>query len=342
MLVDLNLFLQSVQAALVNQQYKHAQFLLDFAIKLVESHLYTSSLRFFDVGLGLHPGQKRTTNEDCVLALGGMLPDGQRFVLSIVSDGMGGHENGLEAAHMTTQTILEHVFPFVYVDNSAGIQWELVLAEGIRLANRAIYLRNQSLEQQLAGMQEPVETSQIRRMGATVTAVIVVEQRAYIANVGDSRTYLYAPNAGLTKVTQDHSVVARYLADGIIEDEEEIYTHPERNKVTRSVGTFASVEVDTFINPLKPEAILLLCSDGLWEMMRPREIEKVLACPWATARHMALQFVHLANVNGGSDNIGCSVIQMQQRIDISALATTVLDPISALARLVPPPPSHAS
>lgn len=330
MFVDISLFLQNVYAALVNQQYRHAQFLLECVIKLAEGQAGFSSPPPFDVGVGLHRGRVREDNEDCVLALNGVLADTRHFGLYVVCDGMGGHVHGQDAAHLAIQTILEHVFPLITRETVPS--GEHLLAKSVQQANRAIYLQNKSMEQPSVASGVPVNTSKIHRMGTTVTAVLVLDETAYVANVGDSRTYIY--NQSLSRITRDHSLVAQLLADGILQEEEEIYTHPHRNRITRALGAEPSVQVDTFVVPLRGNEILLLCSDGLWEMTRDRKIEEVLSSSWATASSMTNQLVKIANEGGGADNIGCIVIQLQKRTDISAMETAILDPVGALTRLV--------
>lgn len=325
--VNMSLLLQNVQAALLNQQHRHAHFLLDYAIKLAGNGSDSPSISPLDVGIALHRGNVRQDNEDCVLAFQGTLSKTQEaFGLFIVCDGMGGHASGQEAAHLALQTILEHIFPSL-MNYSVLSNWQLILANSIRRANQVIYAQNQ-LQQQSPVLREMAVreqiTSQMSMMGTTVTAALLLGSEAYIANVGDSRTYLYAEETGLRRVTRDHSFVAELLAKGFI-TEEEIYTHRQRNQITRALGTSASVEVDTFVVPLQEGTILLLCSDGLWEMTRDHKIEKMLASPGADASTMANQLVQLANNGGGRDNIGGIVIQVQQVTERRQAVTDVLN-----------------
>lgn len=324
MTVNMSLFLQNVHAAFSNQQYQHGTFLLEYAIHLAEKNTLPPSCPSLDVAIGLHQGRVRTGNEDCVLALTGTIPETQEiFGLFVVCDGMGGHIHGQEAAHLAIRTLLEQLFP-VLERATVPFNGERILTEAIQQANSAIYLRNQSSTMG----RESITTSQIDSMGTTITAVLLLGETAYVANIGDSRTYLY--DQRLSRITRDHSLVARCLADGVLE-EEEIYSHPQRNQITRAIGTAPSVEVDTFVISLQKHALLLLCSDGLWEMTRDHKIEAVLASPWADAPTMAHRLVQIANEGGGDDNISCIVIQLQRRVDISRMETTTLDPAVVLS-----------
>jgi serine/threonine protein phosphatase PrpC len=332
MSVDMSLFLQNVHVALANQQYQHATFLLDYAITQASKEGWSSACSSLDVSIGLHRGRVREANEDCLFAMSGIFPQAHRSGLYVVCDGMGGHVRGQEAAHLAIQTIVEALLLQI-VANPPHVQWEHLLADALQQANRAIYLRNHSLELQSIAHAAPVNTSQISHMGTTVTAVLLCDQTAYVANVGDSRTYLY--DQSLSKITTDHSLVAQLLADGLLQ-EEDIYVHPQRNQITRALGAEPSVQVDTFVVPLHGREILLLCSDGLWEMTRDRTIEAILASSWANASAMAHRLVQMANENGGADNIGCIVIQLQRQTDTSSLETMRIDPVAALNRLVMP------
>jgi protein phosphatase len=152
--------------------------------------------------------------------------------------------------------------------------------------------------------------SDARGLGSTVTAVLVANGRAYIANVGDSRTYLLR-NHHLQRITRDHSLVARLVEAGQIEPEE-VYDHPNRNLIYRSLGAGkAEVEVDIFTEALQPGDILLLCSDGLWEMVRDPEIEAVLE-ETPDLDKACEQLIERANENGGEDNITAILVRCDE------------------------------
>jgi protein phosphatase len=145
-------------------------------------------------------------------------------------------------------------------------------------------------------------------LGCTVTCAMVSGNKAAIANVGDSRTYRMH-DGELTQVTQDHSYVWQLVSEGYIE-EDEIFEHPQRNVVTRALGNRADVTVDTWSFPLQPGDRLLLCSDGLWEMIRdPSEIASNLDADRLQTAVDGL--IKAANHYGGYDNIGVVIAELR-------------------------------
>ena len=178
-----------------------------------------------------------------------------------------------------------------------------VLVEGIQNANLAVHQQN---------MEKRGD------MGTTITSALIVGPVAYVANVGDSRTYLYREAKGLQKVTNDHSVVASLVDAGIIKPDD-IYTHPKRNQIYRSLGEKATVEVDEFTVQLHQGDKLMLCSDGLWDMVRDPQIEAVIKSPALDPSKTGDALIQSALEGGGEDNVSVIVVQITEGKDPEVL-----------------------
>ncbi len=159
-------------------------------------------------------------------------------------------------------------------------------------ANRAVY---------------EARTGRGSEMSSTLTLALVVGDAAYVANVGDSRTYLWNAQ-GLKQVTRDHSLVQRLVDAGQLQAGE-IYTHPPRNVIYQCVGDRPEVTADAFRLTLRPDDRLVLCSDGLWEMVRTEGLEEVLLAE-PDPQRAAERLVQNANLAGGEDNISVIIVQV--------------------------------
>ncbi len=147
-----------------------------------------------------------------------------------------------------------------------------------------------------------------RGLGSTVTLMLVSNDQAYIANVGDSRTYLLRNNT-LKSLTKDHSLVWRLVENKQI-SEDDVYTHPQRNLIYRSLGAgHRNIEVDIFYETLRPGDTFLLCSDGLWEMVRREDLRKTLS-ESASPQKICENLIAQANDGGGEDNITAVVVHV--------------------------------
>lgn len=252
------------------------------------------------VGWRTDPGIKRKhrPNEDSIFAAQGkrvMNSQLQHYGYFVVADGMGGHANGQDASRLAIQTAVNFVLPKLAENTDlSNDEYLKLLTEGVQCANQAVFEHNQRVRGD---------------MGTTMTTTLVIGSTAYVANVGDSRTYLYREGQGLQKVTHDHSVVASLVDAGIIKPDD-IYTHPKRNQIYRSLGEKSGVEVDPFLVQLQLNDKLLLCSDGLWDMTRDPAIEKVLADSELELSKVADDLVQLALDGGGEDNITVIVAQV--------------------------------
>lgn len=151
------------------------------------------------------------------------------------------------------------------------------------------------------------EHKEARGLGSTITAALVIDGHAFIANVGDSRTYLLR-DGKLSRITSDHSLVERLVQSGQIK-RDDVYDHPSRNLIYRSLGAGrAEVDVDIFTERLQAGDALLLCSDGLWEMVRDPQLANILTEVDDPTQTVDL-LIQRANENGGEDNITAVLVR---------------------------------
>ncbi|GAC1423044.1 MAG: hypothetical protein PVS3B3_37190 [Ktedonobacteraceae bacterium] len=253
-----------------------------------------------NVGVGWNSGitRRQRPNEDSLIVLQGMCTYNDHLVpfgLFVVADGMGGHDFGQEASHIAIQCMMQTVLRDIVA--SASLKDTIIielLVNGVEKANTAICQRCREWG---------------KEMGTTLTAALVVDTKVYVVNVGDSRTYLYDESNGLSQITLDHSLVANLVIAGVITPEE-VYTHPDRNKVYRSLGNRDGVEVDWFTRDLRGGDSLLLCSDGLWEMVRDSDIHRLVGSGHQPT-HVCDMLVQAALRGGGADNVSVIVVKVE-------------------------------
>lgn len=256
----------------------------------------------FDTGGRSHPGRVRPLNEDSIAYLEfAIVRDSLRenAGLYVVADGVGGHDSGEIASRIAAGTMARYISERLIQADVSGIGGNPDEPTYIGLIGDAVLAANQAVVD--AG-----PDNNASNMGTTVTAALVVGSFAYIANVGDSRTYLFR-NGVLSPITTDHSVVARLVAIGMIEPED-VYTHPQRNYVYRALGSTEDFQVDTYFQPLIPGDRLILCSDGLWEMVHDPELQSTLV-ETDFSQEACDRLVELANANGGEDNISIIIVR---------------------------------
>ncbi len=223
-------------------------------------------------------GRKRTLNEDFVYASDqpvGTFPD-----LYIVADGMGGHNAGEYASRMAVESVVGEVQKSEY---SKVIQ---LLSAAVQSANAAILSRAKA-EQEMCGM------------GTTLVVAVVMEHCLYVANIGDSRLYIVSDR--MEQITRDHSLVEEMVRSGQI-TRQQARNHPRKNEITRAVGVEEKIRTDFFDVNLEEGDIILLCSDGLTNMVTDEEIFKIIKGA-SSLEEAAKTLVARANENGGSDNI---------------------------------------
>jgi PPM family protein phosphatase len=237
-------------------------------------------------------GCLRKNNED---SFGYWEPEGdEEFArkgrLAIVADGMGGYEGGQEASRLAVDTLVGTYRKFDGDDPQLG------LIEGLQAAHDGI---------RSYGLAHPA----LRGMGTTCTAVAIVQDALYYVHVGDTRLYLIR-DGQITQVTRDHSYVGRLVEAGMI-SREEAETHPQRNILTAALGTNPELIMDSpgRPEPLRPEDVLVICSDGLWGLVHDHEI--LAAVDKQSAEQAGRDLIELARERGGPDNITVNILRLR-------------------------------
>ena len=213
-------------------------------------------------------------------------PVGNLPNLYIVADGMGGHKAGDYASRYTIERIVASVM-------RSGLQEPVAILKGaIRKANELL-------------VDESKEDESKRGMGTTVVIATIMEDKMIVANVGDSR--LYVVGSSMRQVTRDHSLVNEMVRLGEI-NAAEARIHPDKNIITRAIGASATVEADFFEVDLEKNSQILMCTDGLTNMVRDEEIFRIMNGD-ETLEEKAELLVRTANTNGGRDNITVMIIK---------------------------------
>lgn len=224
----------------------------------------------------------RTQNQDAVF-----IPEEGMLAIAAVADGMGGHNAGDIASALAIKTLIETM----HSTAPGSIMERLINA--VNMANSAVYELSLSDED-------------YRGMGTTLVAAVVEGGRFVAANVGDSRLYHY-DGLHLTQITQDHSYVAQLAALGYITLEEAAH-HPQRNIITRAVGTRPVERVDIFDCAWKAGDKLLICTDGLYGELDENEMADILGCQAEELQAACDMLVDRALDAGSRDNISAVII----------------------------------
>jgi len=267
-------------------------------------------------------GLEREHNEDAIYYLVTRDARDEPVGLFIVADGVGGQLAGELASHWAVASARESLRdllspPGPDQTEPAGSDRTPVLAplrsvttrpadrDSLRQrVLRAVQAANRTVRAQAQA--QPIEAG---NAGTTLTMALVYGDMAIVANVGDSRTYLLR-GGEMRQITRDHSLIAGLVASGNVKPEE-AFTHPVRNVIVRSLGREAEVEVDLFVEQLYSGDTLLLCSDGLWEMVREDAVLASTVRGAATSMDASRALVDAANAGGGVDNISVIVVRVE-------------------------------
>ncbi len=242
-------------------------------------------------------GLVRSHNEDASLIIESVFEGDQAketMGLFVVADGMGGHQAGEVASALAARIVASALMQAIYIpylQQATHQADQLPLAEALE---QAVEAANQAVHDQVPGS------------GTTLTCALIIDARAYLAHVGDSRAYLYY-NQELKQVTRDHSYVDKLVELGQI-SAEAAAVHPQRNVLYRAVGQGDQLEIDILWQDLPIGGRLLLCSDGLWGMLSDSVLQAILASA-RTPHDACQQLIAAANEAGGRDNITVVVIE---------------------------------
>ena len=228
-------------------------------------------------------GKHREINEDSCLA-----KTINEYTLLILADGMGGHHGGETASSKAIEVVAEMIEEKLAQKMLPG-QIMLLLSDALRKANEEI-IAISKIDESLSGM------------GTTCDICLVFKNTAYIAHIGDSRVYKIPKNhKSMVKLTKDHSLVEYMIETGAI-TEEEAANHPQKNIILRALGSAGEVNADIFHEKLSPGDVLLMCSDGLTNMVSEEVVFETVSSE-ASLENCGKKLVELANEAGGKDNI---------------------------------------
>ena len=228
-------------------------------------------------------GKKRRNNQDYA----NVFTNQSNKVLALLADGMGGHNAGDFASSHAVQILVDEI------RKDADFNPIKVLRHAIETANTAILDRAQKEEG-------------LRGMGTTIVAATIVGHYAYVANVGDSRLYLI--QGKIHQITKDHSLVQEMVRMGEIKPEE-ARNHPDKNIITRALGAERTVDIDFFDLKMEPGSTILMCSDGLSNMVEDSKIEEIILDQTNELPKKGERLLSEANRNGGKDNIAVILVE---------------------------------
>ena len=230
-------------------------------------------------------GKMRDMNQDFYYISG---PE-DALQLYIVADGMGGYKGGEIASKLAVENSKNYIINnFQTVENREDIL--KLIKNAIEYANLTIYEKSK-------------EFKDLENMGTTIDICLIIANKVYIGHVGDSRVYRKRKDF-FRKLTTDHSYVQKLVNDGTI-TKEEAYNHPKKNMLIKALGSPNLVEPDVMVKGFLKDDILLMCSDGLTNMLKDEEIVNIIN---EDPRKACNKLVDMANEQGGYDNITAVII----------------------------------
>jgi serine/threonine protein phosphatase PrpC len=248
-------------------------------------YLRTGCDVLIEYGVQTDLGLRRVKNEDTAVA-------GKNGGWFLVADGMGGHAAGEVASQLAASTVTELLGDGCILDSNPN----LVLRRLAQEANARVF-EAQRRRPECAGM------------GTTLTLLAFRQDRYYIAHVGDSRAYRLRDGV-IRQLTKDHSVVWQLFENAIL-TKQELSRHPNKNLITRSIGTHPQTEIDIEEEEIRQEDIFLLCSDGLTDVVPDESIREILSQGGKNPQQLCAELVASALDAGGPDNVTSIVVRLR-------------------------------
>lgn len=264
---------------------------------LASPRVTPSTQHGFKVGWATDVGRVRSHNEDTALVLTAAHSGDEgssAFGLFIVADGMGGHLDGEIASSLAARVAAHHIVDQCYLPHllsgqhgGAHANPSEILAEAVQAANSAVM-------------------DQVPGGGTTLTCALLLGSQAFVAHVGDSRAYVVSERE-LEQITHDHSVVNHLIESGQLPPDQAAI-HPQKNVLYRAVGQSDELEVNIHVREIAPGDRLLLCSDGLWDMVSDDRVTGIVANA-ATLQTACDDLITTANQAGGRDNVTAILLE---------------------------------
>jgi PPM family protein phosphatase len=265
-----------------------------------------------EVGWGIDKGKVRETNEDSLAAItvSQASDDGAQSIgVYAVADGMGGHDAGEVASKIAVRTAIRKLMSEVtQTETDLTDDYREWLENAVTLANTMV--RKQANENQT-------------NMGTTLVMAVMVGREVHVVNVGDSRAYLITKDR-ICRITKDHSMVQALADSGAIKPED-MDKHPYRNILTQALGSHDDVSPDVFDATLDDNSALLLCSDGLYEMLGEDQIFRIVHDA-VTPNDACQALIDASNAAGGKDNIAAVLVRLASAASTDGQTVNVIEP----------------
>ena len=254
------------------------------------------------IGYRTDVGKRKELDEDSIIVVrSSTVYESQvlHAALLVLADGMGGHNAGEIASQLASKRVAEEIMRIMFKKNQNTLSYEVIrvlFQESISQASREIFAYAK-------------KHREFKGMGTTITAALVLGNNVYIGHVGDTRVYI-VHEKHINQITRDHSLVQKMIEQREI-TKEEARTHPQKNIITRAVGVYEDVEVDTFREHIYGDDYLLICCDGLTDLVTDEEIQEVVVmCD--DPQKICDVLVEKAIERGGHDNISIIVARFDE------------------------------